>query len=87
MFFVSGSHDTFIKFFLFVISTSVFWNSVWGEFVFDDAEAIVNNDDVQGTAPFWKLFYNDFWGSLINQNYSHKSYRPFTVITFRLVQI
>ncbi|KAI5703300.1 hypothetical protein M8J75_010127 [Diaphorina citri] len=62
---------------------SVFWNSVWGDFVFDDAEAIVNNDDVQGTAPFWKLFYNDYWGSLINQNYSHKSYRPLTVITFR----
>uniref|UniRef100_A0A8D9AGM0 dolichyl-phosphate-mannose--protein mannosyltransferase n=1 Tax=Cacopsylla melanoneura TaxID=428564 RepID=A0A8D9AGM0_9HEMI len=78
------SHETFIKFFLFVIGLSVFWNSVWGDFVFDDAEAIVNNDDVQGTAPFWKLFYNDFWGSLINQNYSHKSYRPLTVITFRL---
>ncbi|XP_008486662.1 transmembrane and TPR repeat-containing protein 4-like, partial [Diaphorina citri] len=77
------SHESFIKIFLFIVGVSVFWNSVWGDFVFDDAEAIVNNDDVQGTAPLWKLFYNDYWGSLINQNYSHKSYRPLTVITFR----
>lgn len=77
------NHDSFIKTFLFIVGFSVFWNSVWGDFVFDDSEAIVNNDDVQGVAPFWKLFFNDFWGSLINQNYSHKSYRPLTVISFR----
>lgn len=53
-----------------------------GEFVFDDAEAIVNNNDVQ-EAPIWKIFENDFWGLKLTHENSHKSYRPLTTLTFR----
>ena len=30
------------------------------------------------------VFKNDFWGTPMNKEQSHKSYRPLTVLTFRL---
>ncbi|XP_076161953.1 protein O-mannosyl-transferase TMTC4 isoform X2 [Ptiloglossa arizonensis] len=60
-----------------------FANSYNGKFVFDDSEAIINNEDVQ-TTPLRNLFKNDFWGSKLTYKHSHKSYRPFTILTFRL---
>lgn len=60
-------------------------NSCWGDFVFDDSEAIVNNKDIDPAASsVGEVFAHDFWGSKIALNTSHKSYRPLTVLTFRL---
>ncbi|CAH1643422.1 unnamed protein product [Spodoptera littoralis] len=54
-----------------------------GDFVFDDSEAIVKNEDV--TSDSWtELFTHDFWGAKIKSNFSHKSYRPLTVLSFKL---
>ncbi|RVE50574.1 hypothetical protein evm_004801 [Chilo suppressalis] len=54
-----------------------------GDFVFDDSEAIVKNKDIISES--WiDCFYNDFWGTNIKSNLSHKSYRPFTILSFRL---
>ncbi|XP_076247643.1 protein O-mannosyl-transferase F38B6.6 [Calliopsis andreniformis] len=58
-------------------------NSYNGEFVFDDSEAIVNNEDVK-TTPIKDVFMNDFWGSKLTHKNSHKSYRPLTILSFRL---
>ena len=67
------------------LAVACYANSLWGDFVFDDVEAILNNEDVD---PFRsglrQVFQNDFWGTKISSNLSHKSYRPLTVITFRL---
>ncbi|KPI93370.1 Transmembrane and TPR repeat-containing protein 4 [Papilio xuthus] len=60
-----------------------FYKSLPGDFVFDDSEAIINNKDV--TSNVWSnTFYNDFWGTNIKSNFSHKSYRPLTTLSFRL---
>ena len=62
-----------------------FVNSCWGAFVFDDSEAILNNKDVDPTATSTsQVFAHDFWGTNISLETSHKSYRPLTVLTFRL---
>ncbi|CAG0917923.1 unnamed protein product [Notodromas monacha] len=61
-----------------------FLNSIGGDFVFDDTEAIVNNADVRPDSPIANVFINDFWGHRLTSNISHKSYRPLTVLTFRL---
>ncbi|KAG8224300.1 hypothetical protein J437_LFUL007240 [Ladona fulva] len=58
-------------------------NSLDGNFVFDDSEAIVKNKDVRTETPVWNVFTNDFWGTPLTSNNSHKSYRPLTVLTFR----
>jgi hypothetical protein len=60
-------------------------NSLDGGFVFDDSEAIINNDDLKPETPISNLLYNDFWGTRLTHNASHKSYRPLTVLSFRLV--
>ena len=63
-----------------------YWSVPDGEFVHDDARAIVNNPDVTGEGTtVWRLWLNDFWGEDIASADSHKSYRPLTVLTFRLV--
>ncbi|XP_068220759.1 protein O-mannosyl-transferase TMTC4-like isoform X1 [Palaemon carinicauda] len=61
-----------------------FINSLYGDFVFDDSEAIVNNNDIRKETPLSNLFYNDFWGTRLTHPSSHKSYRPLTVLSFRL---
>uniref|UniRef100_A0A8C5CJ61 dolichyl-phosphate-mannose--protein mannosyltransferase n=1 Tax=Gadus morhua TaxID=8049 RepID=A0A8C5CJ61_GADMO len=61
-----------------------FINSYDGDFVFDDSEAIINNKDLRPTTPLSNIWNNDFWGSNLSSNSSHKSYRPLTVLTFRL---
>ncbi|XP_041055597.1 protein O-mannosyl-transferase TMTC4 isoform X1 [Carcharodon carcharias] len=55
-----------------------------GDFVFDDSEAIINNKDLRPETSLSNLWEHDFWGSNLISNTSHKSYRPFTVLTFRL---
>ena len=60
-----------------------FGNSLDGHFVFDDAEAIINNDDLLPETPIWNLLHNDFWGTPLSHNGSHRSYRPITILSFR----
>ncbi|XP_036921690.1 protein O-mannosyl-transferase TMTC4 isoform X2 [Sturnira hondurensis] len=66
------------------ISLVCFARSYDGDFVFDDSEAIVNNKDLQAETPLGDLWHHDFWGSRLSSNTSHKSYRPLTVLTFRI---
>ncbi|XP_063069680.1 protein O-mannosyl-transferase TMTC4 [Engraulis encrasicolus] len=67
-----------------LVALICFINSYDGEFVFDDSEAIVNNKDLHPSTPLNNIWKNDFWGSNLSSNSSHKSYRPLTVLTFRL---
>lgn len=61
-----------------------YWNSLYCGFVFDDVSAILDNKDLHPSTPVKKLFQNDFWGTPMSEERSHKSYRPLTVLTFRL---
>jgi len=47
--------------------------------------AILENPDVIGSPQnsLANLFLNDFWGTRIDSNHSHGSYRPLTILTFR----
>lgn len=69
---------------VFFVSVICYWNSCKGGFVFDDSEAIVSNKDLRAEIPLGKLFVHDFWGANLSSNASHKSYRPLTILTFRL---
>ncbi|KAH3722053.1 protein O-mannosyl-transferase TMTC4-like [Dreissena polymorpha] len=68
---------------VFVISVVCFAVTYNGDFVFDDSEAIVGNNDLLPESSVWDLFNNDFWGNKLDSKTSHKSYRPLTVLTFR----
>ncbi|XP_022238245.1 transmembrane and TPR repeat-containing protein CG4050-like [Limulus polyphemus] len=59
-------------------------NSLSCGFVFDDMSAVRDNRDLKPETPLLSLFWNDFWGTPIHKEHSHKSYRPLCVLTFRL---
>ncbi|KAH8865972.1 Protein O-mannosyl-transferase TMTC3 [Schistosoma japonicum] len=67
-----------------VFSSAVYFNSLRCGFVFDDVSAIRDNQDLRPHTSLTELFKNDFWGTPMNEERSHKSYRPFTVLTFRI---
>ncbi|XP_050093554.1 protein O-mannosyl-transferase Tmtc3 [Anopheles aquasalis] len=52
-------------------------------FVFDDISAIKENRDLRPHSSIKNVFLNDFWGTPMHKEQSHKSYRPLCVLTFR----
>jgi len=68
---------------LFILCLALYWNSLECEFVFDDISAIRDNKDLRSHVPLKNLLKNDFWGTSMSKEQSHKSYRPLTVLTFR----
>ncbi|GIY00468.1 protein O-mannosyl-transferase Tmtc3 [Caerostris darwini] len=59
-------------------------NSLKCSLVFDDLAAIRDNRDLRPHTPLINIFRNDFWGTPLAKEQSHKSYRPLTVLSFRL---
>ncbi|XP_044255134.1 protein O-mannosyl-transferase Tmtc3-like [Tribolium madens] len=60
-----------------------YYNSCYCGFVFDDISAIKDNRDLRPHSPLVNIFFNDFWGTPMHKEQSHKSYRPLCVLTFR----
>ncbi|XP_023212010.1 transmembrane and TPR repeat-containing protein 3-like [Centruroides sculpturatus] len=74
------------KHYILLIATvcACYFNALECDFVFDDMSAIRDNKDLRPTTPLCNIFLNDFWGTPIQKEHSHKSYRPLCVLTFRL---
>ncbi|KAG8177684.1 hypothetical protein JTE90_021982 [Oedothorax gibbosus] len=72
--------------YLFVVGAAClcYKNALNCDFVFDDMSAIRDNQDLRPTTPIFNLLRNDFWGTPIQKEQSHKSYRPLCVLTYRL---
>ncbi|XP_067123491.1 protein O-mannosyl-transferase Tmtc3-like isoform X2 [Centruroides vittatus] len=74
------------KHYILLIATvcACYFNALECDFVFDDMSAIRDNKDLRPTTPLCNIYLNDFWGTPIQKEHSHKSYRPLCVLTFRL---
>nr|CAB3267128.1 transmembrane and TPR repeat-containing protein 1-like [Phallusia mammillata] len=70
---------------VFGLSIVTYGGVATAPFMYDDFPAIKKNADVQGVTPIYQIWSNDFWGFPIIANTSHKSYRPLTVLTFRVI--
>ncbi|XP_049764898.1 protein O-mannosyl-transferase Tmtc3 [Schistocerca cancellata] len=68
---------------LLLVCLLCYYNSLQCGFVFDDISAIKDNRDLRPQTPLRNIFSNDFWGTPIHKEQSHKSYRPLCVLTFR----
>lgn len=68
------------------VALLAFYNTLEAQFVYDDARAILQNDDLLASSPLTNLLTNDFWGTPLKHSGSHKSYRPLCTLTFRLNQ-
>ena len=66
------------------LAAVLYLNSLDCGLVFDDIAAIKRNEDLHPSTSWVNLLYHDFWGQSMDYKYSHKSYRPLTVATFRL---
>ncbi|KAG8196915.1 hypothetical protein JTE90_027619 [Oedothorax gibbosus] len=69
---------------LFAVVFLCYHGSLDCGFVFDDVSAIRQNKDLRPSSPWASLLQNDFWGTPMNKEQSHKSYRPVCVFTYRL---
>ncbi|KAG2448974.1 hypothetical protein HYH02_005728 [Chlamydomonas schloesseri] len=70
-----------------LVGALVYVNTIPANFTFDDSFAVVYNGDVtQDSNPLWGLLQHDFWGQRIASDQSHKSFRPLTVLSFRLTR-
>lgn len=76
----SGSRDYVI---LAALTTIAYYYACQCDLVFDDISAIKDNKDLRPASPLRNIFLNDFWGTPMRKEQSHKSYRPLTVLTFR----
>lgn len=68
---------------IFITCIVCYYNSCYCGFVFDDISAIKENRDLRPHTPLKNVFLNDFWGTPMYKEQSHKSYRPLCVLTFR----
>lgn len=69
---------------IFTIACALYLNTINGTYVWDDRAAIISNQDVYGLTSLYDLLEHDFWGQDIKLEYSHKSFRPLTVLSYRL---
>ena len=67
-----------------LLGVLLYWNTLDCGLCFDDVSAIINNQDLRPETPLTNLLWDDFWGTPMAQEGSHKSYRPLCVATFRL---
>ena len=65
------------------LSCALYADSLDGEMVYDDNEAILMNPDVKAHGPLAALLRNDFWGTPMASPSSHRSFRPVTVLSYR----
>ena len=70
---------------LFVITIIAYHTSfVMKDYVMDDAVAVKKNPLVVGDLNFREFWRRDFWGlELFAGTWTHKSFRPFTTLTYR----
>mmetsp|Transcript_32315 Transcript_32315/g.78876 ORF Transcript_32315/g.78876 Transcript_32315/m.78876 type:complete len:716 (+) Transcript_32315:72-2219(+) len=55
-----------------------------GGYVYDDAGSVIKNVVVNGMVDDWKeAFKRDYWGTLMTEPQSHKSFRPITTLTLK----
>ncbi|XP_059617284.1 protein O-mannosyl-transferase Tmtc3 [Phlebotomus argentipes] len=80
---ITMSPQHFLGFIIAFTCVLCYHNSLNCSFVFDDISAIKENKDLRPHTPWKNIFFNDFWGTPMQKEQSHKSYRPLCVLTFR----
>ncbi|XP_068204279.1 protein O-mannosyl-transferase Tmtc3-like [Palaemon carinicauda] len=66
-----------------LLAVALYLNTLQAGFVYDDHRAVLGNQDVVGSGPWWRVFEHDFWGSPLARKASHGSWRPVTTLSFR----
>ena len=70
--------------FCFLVGGLVYINTLKCGIVYDDEPAIKKNGNLRPETSWSDLLIHDFWGTLITNPTSHKSYRPLCVATYKI---
>mmetsp|Transcript_73287 Transcript_73287/g.238425 ORF Transcript_73287/g.238425 Transcript_73287/m.238425 type:complete len:675 (+) Transcript_73287:115-2139(+) len=54
----------------------------YSEWYIDELFAVLRNEDARGETPLQQVFANDFWGNSLRSGWTHKSFRPLSVLSF-----
>jgi protein O-mannosyl-transferase len=67
------------------ITALAYWDetALNGTFVYDDGGSVKTNVVVNGNRPWHEVWIRDYWGTLMSEPQSHKSFRPITTLSFR----
>lgn len=66
------------------VASITYTNTLDGKFVFDDHVAVLKNPVVTGKASLVDILERDYWGDMLSNSNSHKSWRPVTTFSFRI---
>lgn len=58
--------------------------ATYSEWYIDELFAVLRNEDARGESTLAEVFTNDFWGTPLTATWTHKSYRPLSVMSFSL---
>jgi hypothetical protein len=77
------SRDAHAALLVAALGVAAYANGLHGDWLDDDPVAITQNPDVPCSrdASFWR---HDFWGTPLDSEASHLSYRPLTILSFRV---
>ena len=67
-----------------LVAVAAYINTLDCGLCFDDNPGIVKNQDLRPNVSWANLLWDDFWGTPMGDDLSHRSYRPLCVATFRL---
>ncbi|ORC89076.1 transmembrane and tetratricopeptidecontaining 4 [Trypanosoma theileri] len=81
-----GKKDFFFIAIVITVSLGLYAKSLKCQFTFDDHLALIKNQDAHANSQstLWDLLQHDYWGNTLHSHTSNRSFRPFTVLTFRL---
>lgn len=70
---------------VFLVAALCYANSLEGDMLLDDDGCIKGNKDVTDpSATIYDIFQHDYWGASVWDRNSHKSYRPLTILSYRM---
>ena len=93
---MAHGYERLPEMYIAILAFGLYINTFNNEFVWDDRVAILRNRDVIGATdsrpgytlndwlPLGDMWTHDYWGADMHDRWSHKSYRPATIYTFRL---
>ena len=67
-----------------LVSISVYFNSLYNKFTFDDIHIVENNSLIKGPKNIFQLFAKEYWASTSYETQDSKLYRPLIVISYLL---
>ena len=77
--------NAFLALAVVVVAFGTFSNTLGHDYTWDDRSVLIGNKDIRpAKTSLADVLVHDYWGDEMDSPESHKSYRPLTILSFRL---